>query len=170
MKKKITNDEFNTAYIDINNKKIINKVAQKYKKYIPRDEIKTCGMMALWKSLEKFNPERGRKFTSFLYNMMNFECMAWLNKDSKYKQKINKYLQSPFNFISDSINCNSYNEFNDLISILPKNLATIVELRIIYNMSFEEIGVINKFSHETARRKLKEAYDKLKNEYPTMSH
>ncbi len=171
MNQKISNKEFEEAYKDTTNNKIIRKAMKKYIQYMPKEEIKNCGMIALWKSLKKFNPEKNMKFTSFLYRMVCFECMGFIGKDKKirtYKTK-ERLDPKPIDELSlPYMSGTNYDEFDDMISVLPKKLAKIVKLRIVYNMSFEEIGRINKFSHETARRKLKLAYSKLKNEHTAL--
>ena len=168
MIQKITNEEFNIAYQDINNKKILNKASFKYLKWVNNNEMTQIKRIALWKALDGYKPEMGKKFSSYLYDMTRYECMNWITNDRKDKKKVCKEESidnaGPLPVVPEI----NYSEFDDMLSVLPKKLAKIVKLRIVYNMSFEEIGKLNKFSHETARRKLKLAYSKLKNAHSTM--
>lgn len=68
----ITNADYELALKDTNNINIINKLVSKYKKYIPNEELQICMKMALWKALKKYDKTKGRKFTSYLYMVIEW--------------------------------------------------------------------------------------------------
>ena len=70
----INDKELLEALSDINNVRIMNKVCSKYRQTIPYDELERCKLISLWQALKAFDPEGGRKFTSFLYNRIDWEC------------------------------------------------------------------------------------------------
>ena len=59
---------------------IMNAVSNKYSKSIDLDEIDSIKMLTLWKCIEKYDPDRGAKFTSYLYQQLSF---AFKNKIPK---------------------------------------------------------------------------------------
>ena len=156
---KISNTEFDSALNDDNNKKIINKAKKKYKKLIPPDELKSCTLNALWKSLAKFKTNRNTKFSSFLYSMVVWECKTWILNQNKHHMI---YIDNAFDIIYDG-----HNQFYEMIECLPPNLAKVIEQRIIYNMTLKEIGKENNYSHESARELINKALAHLRDVYRT---
>ena len=155
----VTNKDYEKALNDTVNKKIINKVKEKYKKYIPNEELETCFLTGLWKTLKNWDITKGRKFTSYLYVVCGWECKTWLaqyRKDAKYR----KYKQ-----LNDNISYNTlgYRSVSDLVSILPNDIAIVIEQKLIYNMTFKEIAEVNQYSHETARKRFLEGVGTLNN-------
>ena len=65
---------------DTNIVNIMNKVASRYKRAIDLDEIESIKMLTLWKCVDKYDPERGAKFTSYLYQQLNWALKNKLKK------------------------------------------------------------------------------------------
>ena len=63
----ISDAEFNEALENKDNVRIMNSVCSRYRKSIPYEEIERCKMISLWEALRAFDPNGGKKFTSFLY-------------------------------------------------------------------------------------------------------
>ena len=57
---------------DSNIVNIMNAVANRYNRSIDRDEIESIKMITLWKCRDRYDPTRGVKFTSFLYQQLSF--------------------------------------------------------------------------------------------------
>ena len=51
---------------------IMNKVANYYKKAVDLDEIESIKMDTLWKCVNKYEEDRGAKFTSYLYQQLTY--------------------------------------------------------------------------------------------------
>jgi len=153
----VTNNEYETALRDVVNLKILNKVRKKYYRLIPQEELERCLLIALWNALRRFNPTKGRKFTSYLYISLEWECCKWITNDKKDAQDNNaQHLDS---FVSyEKL---EYDQFNDILSVLPKRLSKVIEQKILYNMTFKEIAKKNKYSHETARKRFLEGLGTL---------
>lgn len=81
-KRKISNEEFETAYSNIDNKKIINSFLKKYSNVLSYEDIYSCGMIALWKCLQLHDNTK-QKFTTSLYRFMTWECMQNIVKNNK---------------------------------------------------------------------------------------
>lgn len=70
----MTNEQFISASKDQNNRNIINKVLNRYYKLLSKDELYSCGLYALWRALRSYNPSKGRTFSSYLWQMTDWEC------------------------------------------------------------------------------------------------
>jgi len=156
---KITNEEFKEALSDLNNVRIMNKVCSRYRQTIPYDEIERCKLIALWQALEAFDPERGRKFTSFLYNRIDWECKKQIyqinriNKKHIFREEVIKEdPHRPYETI----------EIKDLLNNIESKYQCVVYQRFFRKMTMQEIADKNGYSRETARRYIKRGLDEIK--------
>ena len=155
----VGDEEFDLAWSDINNIKIINKVCSKYAKIIPRDELDRCKLIALWEALKAYDPEKGQKFTSFLYNMIDWECKKQLYDINK-RNRQKKYNEA-LHFADDQSDL----EIKDVIQKLHPRLRKVIYQRFFERLTMEEIAERNDYSRETARRYILHALEKLKDIY-----
>ena len=133
--------------IDIQN--IMNKVAGRYKGSIDFDDIESIKMQTLWRCIEKYDPSRGSKFTSYLYQQLSF---AFKNK---LKAKKFEFAYSDIEKCDDRTK--SRYEVIDILTGLDPELKEVITQRFYHNMTMVEIGEANGYSRETARRRLKKA-------------
>lgn len=152
MSKVIPDEEFEEALNNIDNRLIMEKAVSSFHKAIGYDELYRCKLIALWKALQKWQPE-GRKFTSFLYQKVYWECLKVLKQ-----QKKTHYLP----IIIDEPEHISSN-FEELIEILPYDMRDIIIKRFVYKMTLREISQFYGSCHETIRRKIRRALIILKN-------
>jgi len=139
---------------DANIVNIMNSVSNKYSRSIDGDEIESIKLLTLWKCRDKYDPERGAKFTSYLYQQLSF---AFKNELKKRKRKQMVYLD---NFQLDLVSSHARmvrREFNDILLGLPDDVSDILKQRFLGNMTMVEIAKANGYSRETARRRLKKA-------------
>ena len=142
---------------------IMNKVSFPYKNNIDYDEIDSIKMDILWDCIKKYDPERGSKFTSYLYQQLSFafrsrvkkkrrEYSGWGNEfqDDRGSTRGGERLQNLRKTSSDM-------NFYDIIEGLPSDVSDIIKQRFMENMTMKEIGSANGYSRETARRKLLKA-------------
>lgn len=80
------NTKIENALKDTNIVKIMNKASKRFKTQLDKDTIYSCQLNALWKAFVNHNPEKGAKFTTYLYNGVFIECM----KEIKFYQKSNR--------------------------------------------------------------------------------
>ena len=132
---------------------IMNAVSNKYSKSIDLDEIDSIKMLTLWKCIEKYDPDRGAKFTSYLYQQLSFAFKNELKKKKQMWYRDNAQID----IISNNDDHDSHIEFRDTISGLPEDVSTILRQRFLGNMTMVEIAKANGYSRETARRRLKTA-------------
>lgn len=134
---------------DTNIVNIMNKVASRYRKAIDLDEIESIKMLTLWKCVDKYDPERGAKFTSYLYQQLN-----WALKNKLKKKKIEYGCD---NIEKTDNGAKSAMEARDVMLGLDPEVQNILSQRFFYNMTMVEIAQANGYSRETARRRLKTA-------------
>tara|TARA_Y100000004_G_scaffold66284_1_gene74329 strand:- start:578 stop:1051 length:474 start_codon:yes stop_codon:yes gene_type:complete len=143
------NQQFEEKWNDSNVRNIMNKVSKQYRYKIDLDDIESIQMNTLWKCIEKYDENRGTKFTSYLYQQLSY---AFKNKIKKKRQEFNvdKF---------DKMDANYGNKLEviDIVHGLDPDTAKILEQRFYNNMTMKEIGKRNGYSRETARRKLKNA-------------
>jgi len=156
IEQEINNEAFLKALRDSNNLRIMNKVCSIYQNILSQDELHRCKLLALWKAMCRFDSSCGKKFTSYLYNSVKWECQKELYCVNKYR-KGSTYSDSLFE---------SFDKYDidiiDVIEKLPNKLSKVIKQKFFYNMTMEEIGQKNHYSRETARRNVKRGLEKLK--------
>ena len=128
---------------------IMNKVANRYKNAIDFDDIESIKMQTLWKCIDKYDPTRGTKFTSYHYQQITF---AFKNKLKKKRIEFNNESLEKV----DTRNKGRMEVF-DILTGLDPELRDVLDKRFYHNMTMVEIGRSNGYSRETARRRLKKA-------------
>ena len=151
------NNKLEELVNDPNIKAIMLSVSSKYARAIDNDQMESIRLNTLWESLNKYDPERGAKFTSYLYQQLNF---AFKNELKKKKREINV---EDIDQTQDG-SCVYQNYCNiEIFDGLPRDIAKILGQKYIYNMTMDEIGKENGYSRETARRRLHRAIKIYKN-------
>ena len=83
MKQHVTDEQFEIAYDNQDNKNIIKAVTKKYANKLSTDSQRTCGMYGLWRCIQNHDDKYGRKFTTSLFIHVDWECkreLAMMNK------------------------------------------------------------------------------------------
>jgi len=161
---KVTDEELEKALKNEDNINVMNKICMKYTGVIPYEELERCKLVAVWQAVEKYDPTRGKcKFTSFLCNRVFWECQKQLYEIKKTK-KIPK---------SDAASCLiseicGYEskldrvEISELLDKLDEESRYIIFQRFYESKTAKEIGEENGYGRETARRRIIQALEKLK--------
>ena len=131
---------------------IMNAVGSRYRSIDP-DQLDSIKLNTLWECAKKYDPKRGTKFTSFLYQNLTF---AFKNE---LKKKIREFPTETIELNTPSRSTNHA----DIFDGLPKEYAVLLEQKYVYNMTMNEIGKKNGYSRETARRKVAKAVSFYKN-------
>ena len=58
---------FNEAVNNVDYKRIMDKVCSKYSRSVDPDDLSSMRLNTLWDCVKKYDPERGMKFSSYLY-------------------------------------------------------------------------------------------------------
>lgn len=156
--KHITNEQFEKAIGNIDNSKIMSNVISKngFSNLMSQEEVESCKMIALWKALQHWRPELGKKFTSYLYQKVYWECRKYIAKQKAKKIPIAIIDHFP-KFIAEDKSL----EMEEIIDILPGDLPVVIRQRVFDKMTLKEIGNSNGYSHETARRKINRAIKEI---------
>lgn len=144
------NKQFEEKWNNTDVKNIMNKVSNRYVKNIDMDDLESIKMNTLWKCIEKYDSDKGTKFTSYLYQQLTF---ALKNQVKKKRKEFN----SQRTLEKMDVNQMMYQEVYDIITGLEEEDTKILEQRFYHNMTMKEIGRQNGYSRETARRRLKNA-------------
>jgi RNA polymerase sigma factor (sigma-70 family) len=158
-KRKISNEEYETALADINNIKIIQKVTSRYTNLIPQDDLKSCALHALWRALTYHDPNRGQKFTTSLWRFTEWECRRELVRQKKKKNTIS-FSSIEFDVAADGVN-EDVVHIRECLTLLPKTDREVLTQYYIDKYTMEEIGKRNGYSKEAARQKINKAVAKL---------
>lgn len=159
--KEVTEEEFQDANSNLDNIRIMNSVCSRYRNTIPQDEIERCKLIALWEAMKAFDPNGGRKFTSFLYNRIDWECKKQIQQINRARRKIAFSIEGPLE------DCKSITQYEsiaikDAIDYLGIKYRTVLYQRYFERMTMQEIADTNDYSRETARRYINIALEKLK--------
>ena len=138
-------DKFDSYLKDPDVNGVIYKVFSKYRGSIDVDELDSIKMLPLWNCIGKYDPDKGVKFTTFLYSYLTFACK---NELKKKKREFGCEQIEALDYRSNS------RELRDIVDGLPPDVAKVLKQRFIYSMTMNEIGYANGYSRETARRRL----------------
>lgn len=142
--------KFEDKWNDPSVQSIMTKVSGRYRKNIDVDDIDSIKMDTLWSCVERFDPSRGAKFTSYLYQQLSY---AFKNKVKKKKFQ--------FSNVADlekvDIDFENYMNVKEFLVGLDEELIEVIEQRFYKNMTMIEIGRVNGYSRETARRRVQKA-------------
>lgn len=133
---------------------IMNKACKRFNKQLDRDSLYTCQLNALWKSFVHFNPKKGAKFTTYLYNGVFIECL----KEIKFKNK--------YNFCNKKLHENIVKNSDpyfiiDIMDELKSSEEKELFLDKLSNMTIEEMAKKRNSNRETTRKKLKKMITNL---------
>lgn len=151
------NDSINNALKDENILKIMNKASKRFKNQLDSDAIKTCQLNALWKTFLNHDPNKGAKFTTYLYKGVFIECM----KEIKFSNK-----NKSFGKLHDNIPSN-----NDVFLHidLMDEFSNIDDRELINdrlsNMTIAEIAEKRGKNRESIRRKIHKLADSIKDKF-----
>lgn len=140
---------------DTSIKSIVRTVEGRYKNAIDPDDLSSISYETLWRCIDKFDDSRNTKFTSYLYQQLNYAFKNQLKRENRNKSHATDNIERA---ICDETRL----EVMDLISSMPDDLGTVLRQRFIDNMTIQEIGDTNGYSRETARRRIKKAFRKCR--------
>lgn len=152
------NTKIEEALKDTNIIKIMNKASKRFKNQLDVDTIKTCQLNALWKTFVNHDPEKGAKFTTYLYNGVFIECM----KEIKFSQKSLKNSGK----LHDNIPTNK-NQYLivDLLDELNDEEEKEIFMDRLSNMTIAEMAEKYGKNRESTRRKMHKVFKKIANKF-----
>ncbi len=154
--KKVSDQQFEIAYKNPDNKNIIRSVTKGYSGQLSKDEQLICGMHGLWRCLQNHDDKYGRKFTTSLFIHVDWECKRELSRINKKK------MSSLGEQAKDIESRNEDAGMPEILEFLPENQKNIVIQRFYENRTLEEIGKSQGYSKEAARQNINKIIQKLK--------
>ena len=155
----ITDTDFENALSDSNNQRIMSKVSSKYMNSISYDELESEKLIVLWECLKTYDPRRKKKFTSFLYQKLDWRYKKIIRE--KRRQRSRAYENLGLKCFGDGYDLEQ--KIKSYTDGLPNHLTQVIIQYYLHNMTIEEIGNKNHYSRETARRLIKKALKKIRN-------
>tara|TARA_Y100000385_G_scaffold195050_1_gene201912 strand:+ start:12071 stop:12559 length:489 start_codon:yes stop_codon:yes gene_type:complete len=144
------NNKVENALKDKNIVNIMNKASGRFSRQIDQDEIYSCQLKALWRALVNFKPEKGIKFTTYLYNGVFIECL----KEVQFHEKHRRFTS---NILHENV-CTKRDLSQEMIDVMDE-LRNDQEVELIMdkysNMSIKEIASKHNINRETVRKKIK---------------
>jgi hypothetical protein len=174
MRKTITSEQFQEAYGSLtatpdqltdkqkDNRNVISKVGSKYSGLLTDDELKSCGLNALWRCLSYHEDGRGKKFTTSLWTFLEWEYRRELKKK---KQKTVKTVSLSDHDFPLSVSNEDCLALKECIEMLDPDHKLLINQYYSENRTMEEIGRINGYSKEAARQKINKAVSQLRELY-----
>lgn len=145
--------------------KVCKKATKKFHKNLSQEEIDSCVMLALWRSVRNFDPELGYKFTSYLWNGVTFEC--------KYCMKFNrapsrKYVGVTFNSElmtkTLKVQTDKHSELDAESRELKEEIMTCEDPELIFDRYFNNMTVSELAKKRgVARREINKKLEKMLN-------
>ena len=133
----ITDEEFQIALDNIDNKKVINKVRSRFARCLSFDELKQCGLEGLWRALKSHDTTYGRKFTSSLYQFVEWECQRAINKLNHTHATCEALM---VDIPVEDTQLQHGVLLRDLLEYLDNTSRNIIVDRYIYNYTLKEIA------------------------------
>lgn len=174
MLREITPKELEAAYLNKDNRKIIQKVTGKFVRQIDSHELEDCGTDALLKCLRYHDYEK-QKFTSSLYKFVLWECLRKLEENKRCIKTVsisnlrNRNSEETgyidYNIAQEESN---YTEQASILKCLDELQSNERSLLVDYyyeKQSLQKIGEVRGYSKETARKKILKAVETLKQKY-----
>ena len=148
----IANTVFEKALSNKDNIKIMKAACRKFHRLLSTDEQYNCSLYGLWKALLLDNTKL--KFTTVLFTNVKWACLDYINKNrTKDSRPTTNYIDVPMEYS---------NGLYEYVDGLPPELAKVLTQRYESNMTLNEIGSANGYSHETARQYIQRAIEILR--------
>lgn len=187
-RRSVSNDEFNRAYRGVpgdeaslraaaDNRNVIKGVLRKYSKQLTKDELFTCGLNALWRTLQYHRDCFNQKFTTSLHRFTDWECKRELRKKRGGRGRV-RPVEVPFaDMLNIAARDNNNTNFKmggdpadddlrhvtECIDLLDDDTQKqVIRQYYFEHLTMEQIGRVNGYSKETARKNLRSAVDALR--------
>jgi DNA-directed RNA polymerase specialized sigma subunit len=154
--KHVTDEEFETAYNNQDNKNIINAVTKKYANKLSKDAQTSCGLHGLWRCIQSHDDSYGRKFTTSLFIHVDWECkreISYINR-----KKLGQLGDSDEDVISPVPS----GEVSEILESLPDKEKEMMYQRFYENRTLEEIREGQGYSKEAARQNINKIISRLR--------
>ena len=145
------------------NVNIIRKVTAKYASVIHSDDLRTCGLNALWRTLQCHDPKYNQKFTTSLYRFVEWECQRELRRRRTKVLSLTVPLEqaAPHEVTEDSLPSADVELVREAISMLDEQDRELVELRFRDEIILDDLASHFECSRTTIDRRIERVLDKI---------
>lgn len=153
------------------NRGIIRGVARRYSNILSRDELESCGLVAIWRCLRKHDTTYNRKFTSSLHQFMIWECIKALGERKSLRKKkkpdmyyhigLKRHFDSTTEEIYDEESGHLIGHIKETLSGMKYSNKCMIRDYFYRDKTFEQIGQMNGYTKEAARQKVGDAVNSL---------
>lgn len=162
----ITDEQFERALLDQDNRRIISSVTGRYDNILSPDSRKECGLIALWKTIQKHRPGMGRKFTTSLYQFLKWECDREVRKIIRPQLRPVHFEDFPSNEqIERTTLSEDLQHLVKSLENLPDKHKKLLKAYYFDNQRLADISREEGCSVETIRLRLKRSRELLKGTY-----
>ena len=157
MKREILNDKIESALKDPDIIALTKSVTNSYRKSLNEDEIKSCVLSALSRSISSFDPDKNSKFTTYLHKGLKIECLTQIKKNKPLLKFSSKTLsKTDDKFETKMLIIEVMEEIEKL-----KDGHLVVD-KYLNNYTSKEIAKKNGIHKETVRVKIKKTLESLR--------
>jgi RNA polymerase sigma factor (sigma-70 family) len=142
---------------------IIRSVSGRYSKAIDEHDLYSIAMFILMRCVERYDPTKGAKFTSYFYQQLSY---AYKNELKKKRFEFSTDSSVLANAIEERRRSNldeeSRKDVRIVLESMPEDMRKIMQQKFYHEMSFKQIAEENGYSRETARRRFQKAVKMFK--------
>lgn len=131
--------------------KIARRAASRFNPYMRTEEIENCILIALWKSLQKHDDEKGLKFSTYLYRGVIMECLVHQKLNTTGPRKMLNLIGGQ-NLIDHRVNQCDMVDANDEIE--HDEHCALLSDRYLHNLTTKEIAEKRNMPVDVVRRKI----------------
>ena len=153
-------DKIKRTLLVESNIKAINSACYKYRFVMDEIALQNCILHGTWNCLQKHDPKFKTKFSSSLYNHIQWECKSYLKQERPRHSRGFKSLSSMD--VECPENAQLQHEIRDCLSQLDGPDKELLEQYYFYNLTLEEIGKKHGYSKQAAGKKVVKAEEAFK--------
>lgn len=156
MKKLVSNSQFEAAYANCDNQRIIYTVLQRFYSQLSRDTLQNCANDGLWKAIAFYDSTKGMKFTTYLYKYVMWECQKAFNRQKRCAIKHNLIKQHRSNLKITTIDTKRLceNQLNHILTLLNDEDRQLLVDRYIGNKTYSELSVNSELTPNQIRSRI----------------
>lgn len=160
----VTDEQINAALAVDDNLNIIRKVTAKYASTIHQDDLRTCGLNALWRTLQCHDPAYNQKFTTSLYRFVEWECQRELRRRKTKVLSLTVPLEQaePHEVSVEGLPTTDVELVREAIGMLDEQDREIIRFHFLEGHSLRDASRRFGFSKQVARKKKQEALERLR--------
>ena len=142
--------------------KLSNKASKSFRRYnyLTDEEIHTCVLHAIWKAIKNYEPDKGAKFTSYLYSGIVIECIEQLKFNNIQKNCKQIDTDQYFEYNTDIPKIDAIDAINYLIEE-GEDKELLID-KFCNNLTLRELSKKNNITGEGVRFKIQKSMKKIR--------